>query len=82
MANNYPDGGESQLSDGEKAVMGAVGVTLVTIVVAAVLLMVLRFLGPVSWPVGAAAGAVGFASALLWVRPWETEPPRPPRRRR
>jgi len=74
LANNWPHG-EQPLSRGEKLVMGAVGVALIGALVSVVLLVVLRLLGPVSWPVGLSACALGLVVGALWVRPWEIEAP-------
>lgn len=82
MANNWPDGGEQPLTAGEKLAMGAVGVVLVGALVSGLLLLIVSLLGPrpsVAMIVGSCV--VGLAVALLWVQPWETEPPKPRRRR-
>jgi len=82
MANNWPDGGEPELSRGEKVVMGFVGVALIAALVSGALILVTSVIGPQpSVILVAIACAIGLAVGLLWVRPWETEPPKPRRRR-
>jgi uncharacterized membrane protein YbhN (UPF0104 family) len=76
LANNWPDGGEQPLSRREMLVMGFLGVVLVALVVGCLLLIALRFFGPVSWPIRLSAVGLALLAGLLWVRPWETEPPR------
>jgi len=76
MANRWPDGGEAPLTRGEKLVMGLVAVGFIAAVVAAAVLAILRFVGPrPTYFLMAIAGAIGVAVGLLWVRPWETDPP-------
>ncbi|HWU15395.1 MAG TPA: hypothetical protein VN157_15460 [Caulobacter sp.] len=76
MANNWPDGGEPPLTRREELAMGLLGAALVAVVFGGWLLITLRVFGPVSRPVGAAAASLAIAIALLWVRPWDTRPPR------
>lgn len=77
MANNWPDGGEQPLSRWERLVMGTVGVALIGLVVGGVLFLVLAMMGrrPTVLELAVVA-ALGVAVGVLWVRPWETEPPR------
>lgn len=77
MANKWPDGGEQPLAEGEKLVMGAIGVALVGGLVGAVLFAALALMGrrPSAIELCIVA-ALGVAVGLLWVRPWETVPPR------
>lgn len=77
MANNWPDGGEHPLSRRERLVTGAVGVVLVGLVVGAALFAALALMGRRPTALELAVVAVlGLVVGLLWVRPWETEPPR------
>jgi len=79
MANNWPGGGEPPLTRADMITMNVVAVVLVAIVACGLLLIALRVLGPVSWPVGVAAGGLALAGAVLWVQPWKTEvPPKRP----
>jgi len=79
MANNRP-GGEPPLTRADMITMNVVAVVLVAIIAGGLLLIALRVLGPVSWPVGVAAGVLALAGAVLWVQPWKTEaPPERPR---
>lgn len=77
MANNWPDGGETQLTRREKLIMGGVGVVLVGLVVGAALFAALAMMGRRPSVIEVAIVAViGLTVGMLWVRPWETEPPR------
>lgn len=78
MANNWPDGGEQPLTAGEKRAMGAVGVVLIGGMIAGLLILALLFIGPrPSLAIVIGSCALGLAIGLLWIRPWETEPPKP-----
>lgn len=77
MANNWPDGGETPLTTREMLVMGCVGVGLVSLFVGAVLFGALALMGrPPTLVELVVVVALSLAVGLLWVRPWETEPPR------
>lgn len=80
LANNWPDGGEPALSRREKLAMGIVGVVLIAVLVSGAIVLVTSMIGPrPSVLLVAIACAIGLAVGLLWVRPWETEPPKPRR---
>ncbi len=57
--------------------MGIVGVVLIAVLVSGAVVLVMTMIGPrpsaLKIVVG---GAIGLSAGLLWVRPWETEPPK------
>lgn len=76
MANNWPDGGERPLSKTEKWIVGVVAVVMITGgLVYAVLIAFSALKLSLSPPILLAVIAAALALALVWIRPWDQEPP-------
>lgn len=84
MANNWPDGGERPLSKTEKWIVGVVAVMMITGGLTYAILIVFSALKlSLSPPMLLSVIAGALVLALVWIRPWDQEPPRSlPRSRR
>ena len=77
MANNWPDGGERPLSKTEKWIVGVVAVVMITGgLTYAVLIAFSALKLSLSPPILLAVIAGALTLALVWIRPWNQEPPR------
>lgn len=57
--------------------MGLVGVVLIAVLVSGAVVLVMAMIGPRPSALKILTGcAIGLSAGLLWVRPWETEPPK------
>lgn len=76
MANNWPDGGERPLSKTEKWIVGVVAVVMITGGLTYVTLLAVSALKlSLSPPILLVVIAAALTLALVWVRPWDQEPP-------